>query len=78
MPRSAYGRILGWTHRASMTATQEIAMSEQFPAHLAAAIKDRIAVLRQAWDDDSVGNSRPRVQGYPAARPHSRNPEHFP
>ena len=27
-------------------------MSEQFPAHLAAAIKDRIAVLRQAWDDD--------------------------
>jgi len=53
-------------------------MSEQFPAHLAAAIKDRIAVLRQAWDDDSVGNSRPRVQGYPVARPHSKNPEHFP
>ena len=53
-------------------------MSEQFPPHLAAAIKDRLAVLRQSWDDDGVGNSRPRVQGYPAARPHSKNPEHFP
>ncbi len=78
MPRPAYKRILGWTHRASIATTQEIAMSEQFPAHLAAAIKDRITVLRQSWDDDGVGNPRPRAQRYPLARPHSKNPEHFP
>jgi hypothetical protein len=54
-------------------------MTEQLPARLAAAISERIAVLRQAWDvDDAIASAPPRVRGYPMNRPDSKNPEHFP
>jgi hypothetical protein len=53
-------------------------MTEPFPARLAAAISERIAVLRQAWDvDDAIASAPPRVRGYPMTRPHSTNPERF-
>jgi hypothetical protein len=44
-------------------------MTEQFPAHLAAAIRERIAVLRQAWDlgdgTTTATTDAPRLRGYP-------------
>ena len=49
-------------------------MTEQFPARLAAAIRERIAVLRQTWNlDDGAAGASPRVQDYPMSRtPRSR------
>jgi hypothetical protein len=50
-------------------------MTEQFPAHLAAAIRERIAVLRQAWDlDEGIATAPPRVRGYPMSHPRSNQP----
>ena len=50
-------------------------MTEQFPAHLAAAIRERIAVLRQAWDaDDGTTSTPPRVRGYPMSHPQRSHP----
>ena len=54
-------------------------MSEQFPAHLAAAIKDRIAVLRQAWDDDGRRQlPAAACRGTRRPEPHSEEPGAFP
>ena len=44
-------------------------MTEQFPVRLATAIRERIALLRQAWDvDDGTASASPRVQDYPMIR----------
>jgi hypothetical protein len=44
-------------------------MTEQFPAPLATAIRDRIADLRHAWDiDDGTASASPRVQDYSMIR----------
>ena len=54
-------------------------MSEQFPAHLAAAIKDRIAVLAQAWDDDERRQLPAAAAGVPGApAPHVEEPGALP
>ena len=50
-------------------------MTEQFPAHLSAAIRERIAVLRQAWDaDDGTASPPRRVRGYPMSHPRRSQP----
>jgi hypothetical protein len=50
-------------------------MTEQFPARLAAAIRERIAVLRQAWDvNDGTTTAPPRVRDYPMSRAERRRP----
>jgi hypothetical protein len=50
-------------------------MTEQFPARLAVAIRERIAVLRLAWDaDDRAASASPRLSDYPMARPRRRQP----
>jgi len=50
-------------------------MTEQFPARLAVAIRERIAVLRQAWDvDDRAASASPRLRDYPITRPKRRQP----
>jgi len=50
-------------------------MTEPFPARLAAAIRERIAVLRQAWDvDDGTASATPRVRGYPMSHPQRSQP----
>jgi hypothetical protein len=51
-------------------------MTTTFPAHLAEAIRARIAVLRDAWQlDDFATGSQPRLQGYPTSgiTAHSRS-----
>jgi hypothetical protein len=48
-------------------------MTEQFPARLSVAIRERIAVLRQAWDvDDRTASDSPRLNDYPMTRPKRR------
>ena len=50
-------------------------MTEQFPARLAVAIRERIAVLRLPWDvDDRTASASPRRRDYPMARPKRRQP----
>jgi len=50
-------------------------MTEQFPARLAVAIRERIAVLHLAWDvDDRTASASPRLRDYPMARPKRRQP----
>ena len=50
-------------------------MSDPFPAHLADAIRERIAVLRQTWDaDGGIAAEAPRLRGYPVARQKPRHP----
>ena len=50
-------------------------MTEQFPARLAVAIREQIAVLRQAWDvDDRAASASPRLHDYPMTRPKRRQP----
>jgi hypothetical protein len=39
-------------------------MSSPLPPHLSEAIRERIAVLREAWHLDEAP-SRPRLNGYP-------------
>ena len=73
MPRPPYATTLGQTHRASTAATLEHDMTEQFPTRLATAIRERIAVLREAWDlHDGTASASPRVQDYPMSRPRRR------
>ena len=43
-------------------------MTTPLPAHLVAAIRQRIAWLREAWDlDASYAQTQPRLTGYPIA-----------
>ena len=75
MPRPPYAATLDQTHRASTTATPEPDMTEQFPIRLAVAIRERIAVLRQARDvDDRTASASPRLSDYPMSRPKRRQP----
>ncbi len=75
MPGPAYATTLGQTHRASTATIPEHDMTEQFPARLAVAVRERIAVLRLAWDlDDRTASASPRLRDYPMARPKRRLP----
>jgi hypothetical protein len=41
-------------------------MTTRIPAHFVEAIRDRIALLREAWNlDDGHSGGQPRLRGYP-------------
>jgi hypothetical protein len=47
-------------------------MNTPLPAHLVAGIRQRIALLREAWQIDEIYAS-PRHTGYPMAGPQSHS-----
>lgn len=56
-------------------------MTAYLPPRLAAQIRERISLLREAWQlDSTVGQSPPRLHDYPVVRqrPHSPRPPAIP